>query len=181
MQQESHEQTTGSAQQEAIAQELESTRAKFHQLIASVPPTAWRRHGPGSAWTVKEELWHIAWGAHFMLDLIKNARRGIGLPKPPMTLADPLNALYTKFRAALVPRDSIGPKYDRVHAAILKELGSIREDEWERSVSVFGERQTIAELFHGISLHFEEHAARIRPALDVSRRRGRQGGSHAPS
>lgn len=150
-----------------IAEELESTRADFHRLTASVPPYAWSRHGPGSAWTVKEELWHIAWGAHFMLDLIKNARRGIGLPKPPMFIADRLNALYTKFRAALVGRDAIGPKYDRVHAAILKELDSIREDEWERSVKIFGKEQTISELFHGISHHFEEHAARIRPALSV--------------
>jgi hypothetical protein len=149
-----------------IAQDLESTRAEFHQLMASVPPSVRRRHGPGSAWTVKEELWHIAWGADFMLDLIKNARRGIGLPKPPMSVADALNALYTKFRAALVTRESIGPKYDRVHAAILKELDSIREDEWGRSVSIFGKEQTITELFHGISHHFEEHAARIRPALN---------------
>jgi hypothetical protein len=155
----------GSERRVAIAQELESTRAEFHQLLESVPPYAWRRHGPGSAWTVKEELWHIAWGAHFMLDLIKNARRGIGLPKPPMVIADWLNALYTKSRAALVPRGAIGPKYDRVHAAILEELNSIREDEWERSVSIFGKEQTISELFHGISHHFEEHAARIRPAL----------------
>ena len=80
----------------AIAQELESTRVDFHQLMASIPPTAWRKRGPGSAWTVKEELWHIAWGARFMLDLIKNSRRGIGLPKPPMMVADWLNAYVVK-------------------------------------------------------------------------------------
>jgi hypothetical protein len=153
-----------------IARELESTRVEFHQLMASVPPSAWRRHGPGSAWTVKEELWHIAWGAHFMLDLIKNARRGIGLPKPPMVIADALNAVYTKFRAAFVSREAIGPKYDRVHTKVMAELDSIREDEWGRSVSIFGKEQTISELFRGISHHFEEHAARIRPVLDVRAR-----------
>jgi hypothetical protein len=102
-----------------------------------------------------------------MLDLIKNARRGIGLPEPPMTLADRLNALYTRVRATFATRQSIGAKYDRVHTAVMRELDSVQDDEWKRTVSIFGKGQTVGDLFHGISHHFEEHAARIRPALNT--------------
>jgi hypothetical protein len=153
------------ANRTAIAQELESTRADFRHLLASIPPSVWHQRGPGSAWTVREELWHIAWGNRFMLDLIKNARRGIGLPKPPMVVADRLNALYTRLRTARATPSSIAARYDRVHHAALRQLDAIRDDEWERSVLVFGHRQTVAELFHGITHHFEEHANRIRPLL----------------
>ena len=155
------------ANRAAVAHDLESTRADFHQLLASVPPAAWQRYGPGSAWTVKEELWHIAWGAQFMLDLIKNARRGIGLPKPPMILADWLNALYTRLRAAFATRQSIAAKYDHVHTAVLRELDSVHDDEWDRAVSIFGKTQTVGDLFYGLAHHFEEHAARIRPVLNT--------------
>jgi len=165
----------------AIAQALESARADFHHLLASIPPSAWRQRGPGSAWTVKEELWHIAWGAQFMLDLIRNARRGIGLPKPPMPVADWLNATYTRIRASWATPRSIAAKYDRVHQAALRELDSMREDEWERTVSIFGQQQTLSGLFEGLSHHTHEHAARIRPLLTPDALHRPPDGAHRPS
>ena len=164
----------------AIAEALESARADFHHLLASIPPSAWRQRGPGSAWTVKEELWHIAWGAQFMLDLIRNARRGIGLPKPPMPVADRLNATYTRIRAAWATPRSIAAKYDRVHHAALRQLDSVGEDEWERTVSIFGQQQTLGDLFHGIAHHMDEHAARIRPLLGPGAARQAPAGADPP-
>lgn len=145
--------------------ELETTRAAFHRLLAEIPPSAWQQKGVGSAWTVREEMWHICWGMRFMLDLIKNAHRGIGLPRPPMLFADRLNVLYTRLRARSATRRSIADRYDKTHQAVLDTLSSLRAEEWEILVRVFGQEQTIAYLFHGISHHFHEHAARIRPLL----------------
>jgi hypothetical protein len=98
-----------------------------------------------------------------------------------MTIADRLNALYTRLRAALISRSRISARYDNVHRAVLDELDSIRDDEWERSVSIFGKRQTILELFLGIAHHFEEHAARIRPVINTEMAtRGRESPSEQP-
>ena len=65
----------------AIHAELEATRSEFHDLLTVIPDSIWQGKGIHSAWTIKEEMWHTAWGMGFILDLIRNARRGIGLPK----------------------------------------------------------------------------------------------------
>ncbi len=150
----------------AIHAELEATRSAFHHLLTVIPDSIWQQKEIHSAWTIKEEMWHIAWGMRFILDLIKNARRGVGLPKPPMFIADRLNVIYSRLRSARATRRSIARRYDTTHAVALSLLEIIRDDEWEISVVVFGQAQTVEELFYGIPQHFEEHAARIRPRLD---------------
>jgi hypothetical protein len=149
----------------ALAAELEATRSAFHLLLDSVAGSVWETQAVGSAWTVREEMWHIAWGMQFMADLIRNARRRIGLPRPPMRIADLINTLYARFRAGRATPESVAHRYDRTHRAVLELLAEIREGEWEQSVPVFGKIQTIHELFQGMSHHFDEHATRIRPLL----------------
>ncbi len=153
------------SKQTVVRAELEAAREAFHALLRAIPDEVWRHKAANSAWTVKEELWHITWGAQFMLQLIRNGRRGLGLPKPPALLADRLNALYSKIRSAFATRESIGRRYDRTHAAVLRELSTMHDDEWDKAVRVFGEQQTIDYLFRGLPHHLEEHAARIRPAF----------------
>ncbi len=148
-----------------LAFELEATRSAFHVLLDSVAGSLWETQAVGSAWTVREEMWHIAWGMQFMADLIRNARRRIGLPRPPMHVADLINARYARLRAGRATPVSVAQRYDRTHRAVLKLLAEIEEGEWKRSVRVFGKVQTIRELFQGISHHFDEHASRIRPLL----------------
>lgn len=150
----------------ALRVELAQARADFHHLLMAIPEHAWNEKAIGSAWRVREEMWHITWGMAFMLTLIRNARRRIGLPKPPMMIADRLNVLYSRLRAARATRRSIARRYDRTHAAVLATLDTIRDDELEFSVTVFSEAHTIAELFAGIRHHLEEHAARVRPRLE---------------
>jgi hypothetical protein len=158
-------QRSGPTDRAALAAELEATRSAFHLLLGSVVDSVWDEQALGSAWTVREEMWHIAWGMQFMSDLIRNARRRIGLPRPPMRMADLINALYARVRGGRATPESIARRYDRIHAAVLGLLSEIQEDEWDKSVRVFGETQTIRELFQGISHHFDEHARRIRPLL----------------
>ena len=148
-----------------LREELETARRAFHELLEAIPAEVWNVQAANSAWTVRQEMWHIAWGARFMLNLIKNARRGIGLPKPPMRIADRLNALYTRLRSLGATRSSIARRYDKTHRAVLAELDAIQEQDWSRVVSVFGEKQDLLYLLEGIPHHFEEHAARIRPLL----------------
>lgn len=150
-----------------LAAQLEGTRTAFHQLLRSAVRSVWEEQAVGSAWIVREEMWHIAWGVQFMADLIRNARRGVGLPRPPKRLADQANVLYTRFRARRATAESIARRYDRTHEAVLGLLSRIQDDEWDKSVQIFGEVQSIRALFEGICHHFDEHSRRIRPLLTV--------------
>ncbi len=153
------------AKKTKIRADLKATRLAFHKLAREIPESVWGEKGIDSAWTVKEEMWHIAWGMRFILDLIKNSRHGIGLPNPPMFIADRLNAVYSWLRAIFATPHSILRRFDTTHAAVLKVLETVHENEWETSVKIFGKAQTVEALFYGIPHHFEEHAARIRPLL----------------
>lgn len=111
-------------------------------------------------------MWHVAWGMSFLIGLIKNARRGIGIPKHPMFIADRLNVIYSRVGSARATRRSIARRYDTTHAVALSLLEITRDDGWEIGVMIFGQARTVEELFYGIPHHFEEHAARIRPRLN---------------
>jgi hypothetical protein len=151
----------------ALAAELEATRSAFHLVLGSVADSVWEARAIGSAWTVRAEMWHIAWAVRFMADLIRNARRRIGLPRPPMRIADRANALYARLRAGRATPEAVARRYDRAHTAVLELLAEIQDGEWDKSVRVFGKAQTVRELFQGISHHFEEHAGRVRPLLGL--------------
>ena len=155
------------ATRSALHAKLEQARADFHHLLSAIPEHAWNEKGAGTEWRVREEMWHITWGMAFMLTLIRNARRRIGLPRPPMRIADRLNVLYSRLRAGRATHRSIAGRYDRTHTAVLAPIDTIRDEEWGISATVFGEAHTIAELFAGIPHHLEEHAARVRPWLDL--------------
>jgi hypothetical protein len=162
----SREHTGENTPRNALCAELEHARTDFHLLLSTIPEDAWNEKGVDSEWRVREEMWHITWGMAFMLDLIRNARRRIGLPKPPMCIADRMNVLYSRLRATHATRHSIASRYDRIHAAVLATLDTIGDDEWEIRVRVFGEEYSIAELFSGIAHHLDEHTARIRPLIN---------------
>lgn len=159
---------SGAVTKDQIRQTLEITRSDFHTLLEAVPDKVMDRRGAGSAWTARQELWHITWGARFMLDLVRGGKRGLGLPRLPMRLVDPLNALYTRLRSRLATRHSLAKRYDSVHAAAIQQLGNASEDDLKRQITVFGEPYTTADLLLGVGHHFEEHAVRIRPLLDQS-------------
>ncbi len=108
-------------------------------------------------------MWHIAWGTRFLLDLAKNARRGVGFPLAVGFVADRLNLIYTRLRANRATPQSIAAKYDDCHGKVLELLESVREEDWGRSVRVLGQPLTVEQLLRAIPHHFDEHAARIRP------------------
>jgi hypothetical protein len=151
----------------ALAAELEATRSAFHLLLGSAADSVWESRAIESAWTVREEMWHMAWGMQFMADLIRNARRRIGLPRPPMPIAHLANAQYARLRAGRATPETVAHRYDRTHRAVLELLAEIQDHEWDKSVRIFGKVQTVRELFEGISHHFDEHARRVRPLLDL--------------
>ncbi len=148
-----------------VREELQVAQRAYYTLLAAVPETTWRVRARGSAWTIKEELWHIAWGMRFMLSLIRNARRGVGFPKLPSWILDPLNATYSRIRALRATPDSLARQYDAGHRAAMRLLEQIQEHEWKEQVNLFGEEHSLEYLFLGIAHHLEEHASRIRPAI----------------
>jgi hypothetical protein len=158
-----------------VRAELAAARAAFHQLLLDIPDAAWREKALGSAWTVREEMWHIAWGARLLLDLAKNARRGVGFPLAVGFVADRLNLIYTRLRAKGATPRSIAAKYDDCHNKALGMLASVQDEEWGKSVWVLGQQQTVEQLLRAIPHHSEEHADRIRPLAEA--RRGTTGSS----
>jgi hypothetical protein len=148
---------------EEIEKELESTRSVFKELVYSVPDSDWNSMSKNSAWTKKEELWHIAWGTQFILDVIKNGRRGIGFPAIPSFIFNRFNEFYSRFRARNADRESIVKRFFHTLDAAVAELNDCSDVELEKQVRVFGKRESLTALFKGIKHHLEEHQARINP------------------
>lgn len=142
---------------------MEKTRISFADLVTSVPEAGWNSKPANSAWTRKEELWHIAWGTRFIIRLIKNARFGVGFPVLPAVLFDTFNVLYTRVRACGASRESIVNKYNDALDEAIAKLNTCTDTQLEKTVRVLGENQSVASLFQGIVHHLEEHRARIQP------------------
>lgn len=144
-----------------ILNELESTRLSFDDLVNRTPDSEWNARSIDSAWTRKEELWHIAWGTQFILDVIKNGRRGIGFPAVPSIIFNTINVFNTRFRARNANRKTIIKRFHDTLDSSIAELNDCSDAELGKQIHVFGELQTIADLFKGIKHHLEEHQARI--------------------
>src|SRR5690349_14448723 len=72
-----------------ILAELEATRVAFHELLDSLSEADLGRPTANAGWTVKEDLWHIAYAVGFMSGLIERARTGRqGLRFIPTPLRD---------------------------------------------------------------------------------------------
>jgi hypothetical protein len=144
---------------------MEATRAAFVDLLTAIPAAVWDARAIGSAWTVRQEMWHIAWGLGFLVGAIRNARKGRGIPPLPMQLVDPLNALYARLAARASTPESILKRYNANHQAALAQLDAMTDSSWHSRVRVLGKTQDLQDLMHSPAHHFEEHSARIRPLV----------------
>ena len=164
---------------EAIHRELETTRAKFHTLLASLSERDFQRQSLNPGWANGEILAHMTFGFIVINVLLPMARLWGRLPKGSSKwfawllntftgLFNWFNALGARGQGKFFTRKRIGKIYDRVYFSLVKKINSIKDDEWERGMYYptkwdpnFDEFMTLEKLFHYPVTHFNFHLAQI--------------------
>jgi len=171
--------TNDQPMKEAAQAELEATRATFHELLASLSENDLRKKSCNPGWTNGEILVHMTFGFIILNALLPLARFWGHLPKevskPFAWLLNVgtvpfnwINALGARLQARVFSYKRIGKLYDWVHASLLKQIDSIRDDEWERGMycptkwdANFSDFMTTEKLFHYAVTHFNFHKSQI--------------------
>ena len=164
---------------DAIRAELEATRTVFHALVDSLSENDPRRKSRNPGWTNGEILVHMTFGFIILNALFPMARLWGRFPKWTSkifawtlnaftTPFNWVNALGARFQARVFTYKRIGAVYDWAHFSLMKQINSIKEDEWERGMhyptrwdSNFSDFMTIRELFHYPVRHFNFHIGQI--------------------
>ena len=151
---------------ENLRTELETTRQAYHQLLADVPDAAWELPTSNPAWNVRQLLSHIIMAYKYMPADIKIIRAG-RMIAPPARLFNWLNIYATRWQARGQDRDGLAAKYDAAHDTVVALLETIQPDEWELTGPYpaindnLSGKQTIADMFHYLTIHFHEHEADV--------------------
>jgi hypothetical protein len=152
---------------QVIRQELESTRAAFHQLLNSLSDADWKTKSANPAWSIGQLMWHLGRGIEFSVQAVGYCRKGKG-PNPPAFLINPGNVLLTRFGSRGATPSSAAQGYDRHHEALLACLDGIGDDEWQKTARVYATDYTIASAVQIPMEHFREHEADIKRGLGRS-------------
>src|SRR5215207_3471297 len=114
---------------EAIRKELETTRAEFHSLLASLSHEDFQRQSLNAGWTNGEILAHVTFGFIIINVLLPMARLWGRLPKNSSkwfawllnALTGPfnwINALGARGQGKVFSRKRIGNIYDHVYFSL---------------------------------------------------------------
>ncbi|MGD9935414.1 MAG: DinB family protein, partial [Dehalococcoidia bacterium] len=72
----------------ALRAEIEATADSFRRLVSTLPDDAWNCRAPGSSWTGKQLLHHVAWALEQLPKEVESAKRGKGMFNYPKLVAD---------------------------------------------------------------------------------------------
>ena len=165
MTQESQPTAMQTPDRDAIRADLERIRTDYHELPDSLSAEDWRHTSANAGWRVGQLMWHVAWGAGYFPQSVEACRKGKGR-NPPRWLMDPANLLITRIGSRSATPASVGEKFDQAHAAVLACLEGVKDDEWDKGATSFGQYTTIATSFQRYSDHFREHQAEILKGLE---------------
>ena len=162
-----------------IRSDFETTRTVFHALLDSLSENELRRQSRNPGWTNGEILAHMTFGFIILNALLPMSRVWGYLPKWTSKILawtlnsftvpfNWINALGARFQARVFTYRRIGAVYDWVYFSLMKQIDSIKEDEWERGMhyptrwdSNFSDFMTIEKLFHYPVVHFNFHREQI--------------------
>jgi len=168
-----------SDQRESLREELEETRAAYHALLEEIGEEVYGLPSINPAWKIGELLYHIITAVRFLPQDVRLIRGG-RMMTPPAWLFNFFNVWFTRLAGRRQNPDSLAAEYDRRHKIVLELLASIKKKEWGLSAeypdvggAMDGRRRTLADMFHYLTEHFEEHAADIRQSLAGSPGDGR--------
>ncbi len=157
--------TISAPSKDAIKQEMEATRAAFHELVASLSADDFKKKG--GTWSNGQLLWHVAWGAEFVPDGVRRCRTGKNLPLP-RGLFDVLNPWVTRWGSRGATPESVTKKLDAALDKALEVLATVKDDEWTKGAKIAGTDETVEHVLHQPTVHFAEHKADILKALGRS-------------
>lgn len=167
------------ATQESIRAELERTRKTFHALLDSLTEEDLRKQSINPGWTNGEILAHMLFGFIILNVLMPMARLWGRLPKgsskPFAWLLNAVtgpfnwfNALGARMQGTVFTYKRLENLYDRTYFSLLKQVASIKDNEWQRGMyypskwdSNFDEFMTLEKLFHYPVIHFNFHLEQI--------------------
>lgn len=165
--------------QEEIRKELETSRSRFHRLLAALTEQDFQRQSLNPGWTNGEILAHMTFGFMVINILLPMARLWGKLPRGSSKwFASLLNAftgifnwsnmLGARGQGKVFTYKRIGTIYDHVYFSLLKKISSIRDDEWEHGMyyptkwdANFDEFMTLEKLFHYPITHFNFHLEQV--------------------
>lgn len=148
----------------AIRAQLETTRAQFHELFASLTDADWQRR-PAEGWSVRDEMWHIAWAPGFLGGVVERLTRGKGYNRPARYFHWK-NNLRTRWHGRGATPQSIAANYAAGHQRLLARLERMSAADWGRGAKRLGAYRTPEAMFQAVSRHFETHAAAVWAKLD---------------
>ncbi len=162
-----------------VRSELEAARLAFHSLLDSLGERDFRRRSLNPGWTNGEILAHMVFGFIVVYACLPMTRLWGRLPKGSSkafarllnAFTGPfnrINALGARMQGRVFTHRRIRRRFDRTFTALLKQLDSIRDDEWQRGMyypvrwdSNFDEFMTLEKLFHYPVIHFNFHLAQV--------------------
>jgi len=167
------------APREGLRRELEAARRAYHELLFAIPDADWDRPSANPAWTVRQMMFHITLALRFLPADVAVLRRG-RIPPIPSWLFNGANEWYTRLVGSRQTRASLAAEYDKRHNSVITLLDTVEPHEWtlagqypDINRNLQGTR-TLADMFHYLSMHFEEHAADVRQVLATTDSSGGQ-------
>jgi len=149
---------------QAIRDELESTKREYHELLGRLTPNDWRRQSGNPEMTIKELMWHIAWSTGWMARSIDAVQAGKSF-NPPSFIVEPGRKLAMRWLARRATPESSAWKFDESLSTLVAKLDAVRDDEWQREATRFGETRSVEWYYRHVREHFDEHATDVRAAL----------------
>ena len=146
----------------AILAEYDTMRRDFHALIDSLTDAEWRQRSASTQWTNGELLTHRVLTFGMFPKELACARQSKNFMNMPGFVMRPVN--YTVFRLAALmsSRRSLKRRFDQYHAAALRQIDQVSDDEWREGAEYFGEGyRDIEALCRLHPHHFAEHAAQV--------------------
>ena len=162
-----------------IRKELETARARFHQLHQSLSEEDFQKQSLNPGWTNGEIMAHMAFGFLILNALLPMARFWGRLPKGSSKwFARLLNAFTGPFnwfnmlgargQGKVFTYQRVLNVFDRAYVSLSRKLDSVKDDEWTHGMYYptrwdpnFYEFMTLEKLFHYPVTHFNLHLGQI--------------------
>ena len=164
---------------DVIKAELKTTRSAFHVLLDSLSEEDLQKKSLNPGWTNGEILAHMLFGFMILNALLPMARIWGRLPKGSSKLFawllnistglfNWINAFGARAQGKVFTYQRVGKLYDAIYLSLLKQVDSLKDDEWERGMyyptkwdSNFSDFMTLEKLFHYPVIHFNFHLNQI--------------------